>query len=486
MYYTLQDMANLRLKIKGDQQISKIIKHLITTNEMSDEVKAMREGVDYYGAKHKIKDRKIQYYSGGKLVADDSATNNKLIHPFHRNLVDQKIDKVLGDPITFTSKKTKQVEVTLELLGDESKAHKKIRKLGRNSSNKGKEWCHPYRDPKGEFKWAVVPAEQLIPVYETKYQEVLVEAIRYYQVTVIDTTSSDEEKRWKVEWWDDKQVTYYFETAKNIFTLDPNEPINPRPHFINYRVDSKGKVIEGSTENGSWERTPFILFSNNDECYSDLQLIKPLVDDYDHTSSDFSNTLADIQDVIWKLKGYAGEDLDAFMRDLKKFKAIKLDTDGDAIPETAEIPSDPRDKHMDRLERDIHLFGRGVNMRSDVIGNDPSGVALKFMFAWLDLKCKDLKSNMSEGIDELLWYATEYLNDTQGKKFDSRDITFEYNESFIINEAELIESIINSIDFIDDETLIAKHPWVKDVAEVIKKLKAQRKAEPKIDLGDEE
>lgn len=483
MYLTQQDLINLKLKIKAEDQISAILAHLIKEDQLSEAKADMKAGEDYYLAKHKILDRSIQFYSGGKLVSDESATNNKLVHPFHRNMVDQKVDRVLGEDVTFgvdEKAPEEQVDTTLELLGDDR--HKYFKRLAKRASNKGLEWIHVFLDPEGDFRWLPVDSRQIIPIYEGKFEEDLYELIRYYAVSEIDVNGK-EEKRWKVEWWTRDDVTYYYEFAKDKFALDPTEAINPRPHWFVYNTQDP----ENTQEAGSWGRVPFIECRNNDDRIPDLNFYRSLIDDYDFTSSDFSNTLADIQDVIWKLKGYEGENLDAFMKDLKRYKAIKLaaEPEAGAEPEKAEIPTDARGEHMDRLERDIHFFGRGVSMRSkDSIGNNPSGVALKFMFAWLDLKCKDLKSNMDDGIRQLMWFATEYINDQDAKKYDYKAINWTYNDSMIINEAEIIEMVMQSQGIVDDETLLQRHPWVRDVQEVMERMEKQRE-KYNVDLDDD-
>lgn len=479
MYLTEQDLINLRLTMSGQMLESRIIKHLITTNEQDN--KEMKEGVAYYEGNHKIKTRKITYYSGTRQIDDPSKTNNQLVHPFHRNLVDQKVDKILGDPVTLKSENEKLVADVEELLGE--RFPKKCQRLARGTSNKGVEWLHVFKDLNGDFKYVVTPAEGIIPIYDSRYGEELIELIRYYAVKVIE--NKKEENRWRVEWWNDKEVTYYMETSQGRYVRDLNEKINPRPHWYSYQADADGDIIPGTLESGSWERVPFIEFPNNDEKIPDIRLIKSLIDDYDYASSDLSNTLADVQDVIWKLKGYDGENLAAFMKDLKVFKAIALDVEGDATPESVDIPIDAREKHLKRLEHDVYNFGRGVNMNPDELPSNISGVALKFMFAWLDLKTKDLKSWMTLGLNELYDFAIDYLN-SEGSNYENEEIETIYNESFIINEAELIENIIKSKDIVDDETLVAKHPWVTDLQGVLDKLEAQRQSEPKIDLGDDE
>ena len=56
-------------------------------------------------------------------------------------------------------------------------------------------------------------------------------------------------------------------------------------------------------------------------------MVKDLIDQYDLVVSGFANDLADIQEVIFVLRNYGGEDLNTFLSELKRYKAIKVEGD---------------------------------------------------------------------------------------------------------------------------------------------------------------
>ena len=55
---------------------------------------------------------------------------------------------------------------------------------------------------------------------------------------------------------------------------------------------------------------------SSDDEIPDAKFIKSLIDDYDKSHSDVSNTLEEVLYVIFGLKGYGGQSLAEFMRDL--------------------------------------------------------------------------------------------------------------------------------------------------------------------------
>jgi len=494
MYITQADLVRWRLQFGAENQESAIIRHMIETWEKSDEFKAMGDGIKYYKFKHKINDRAITYFDGQTYKENFQAPNHKLKHPFHRNAVDQKVDKTVGDQPTIESTNPEQdlteyVDTLKMLMGGPKKWHKKIQKWAKGASNKGLEWSHLFVDPEGKLWWIITPAQWIIPVYDTAHEEKLVAVVRYYDVVEIDQ-HNEEKRRRRVEWWDDNQVIYYLETAEGRYMREAGrdpDPENGDPGFENPAPHYR--LIDGSA--GSWGEPPFVDLKNNDDLSTDLEPVKPLIDGYDLANSDFMNDLSAIQQVIWKLKGYDGTDLKEFMNDLLVFKAIRLDANGDATAETVDIPKEARETMLDRLERDIHLFGRSVNTRGDMVGGNPSGVALKFLFAFLEIKSKDLKSNMDMALARLWALMDKYIavvgDITAGENWAADNLKITYNEWLIINEAERVDGISKSVGIIDHETLVAAHPYAKgkDPAEVVEAVNKEQKPAPLTSFDDE-
>ncbi|WP_268749097.1 phage portal protein, partial [Brevundimonas diminuta] len=76
--------------------------------------------------------------------------------------------------------------------------------------------------------------------------------------------------------------------------------------------------------------------------------------------SDNANSFEEIQELIYILRDYNGEDLSEFVDNLRYYKAIKVSGEGGVDTLTTEIPIDSADKHLDRLEDNIFRFGQGV------------------------------------------------------------------------------------------------------------------------------
>jgi len=431
-----------------------MLKTLVYDDVNSEQKKQMAKGELYYRARNDITKRRITYYVHNEQMEDISAANNKLAHGFHKILVDQKVAYIAGNPVVFNTDDEgflKEIE--------EVKGHKFdtiLTEWIKGASNKGVEYLHVFFNTEGKFDYVIIDAKEIIPIYDSSYQKNLIGVIRYYKIEVYEGKRKVD--RYYLEWWTDTEVTYYVQNEKGEFDLDISRKVNPAPHW--FKIDpASNEVVSG----GSWGKVPFIPLPNNDEQMSDLDMVKSLIDDYDLNTSDMSNNLADLQEAIWKLKGYEGTSLAEFKQNLRTYKAIKLAEDGDAEADRMDIPYEARDRHLKRLEEDIFTFGMGLNIKTDRFGNAPSGIALKFMYSLLDLKANIMIRKIKLALREFVWFIAKAVKEMKNKEYDPDSVTFTFNKSMMFNEAEKIQMARDSKGVISDETILENHPWVDDV-----------------------
>lgn len=433
-----------------------------TTDEIKElydafDTSKMVEGVKYYIGDSKITEREIFKYVEDVKTVDNDATNKKIASGFHKILVDQKTAYLVGEPMVFGSRadNQSQLELLTETIGE--RWEDTITELIKGASNKGLEWLHPFVNEDGDFDYMVIPAENLIPIYDYSRRKQLIAVIRFYQL---------EENVIKLELWSDENVTYY-EMIDGQVHLDAKAEVNPAPHF----TDAEG--LEGK----SWGKVPFIEFANNEERLSDLHFYKSEIDSYDELVSDAQNTLNDMQSVILALIGYEGESLSEFVTNLRRYKAINLEAgEGhDVKPITIDVPVEAYKTQSNILKENIFMFGQGVNPSPDIIGNAPSGVALDNLYSLLDMKASILERKFTLALREFMWFVGEYLNQANKGEFDYRDVTFTFNKLLLTNESEIIDMAQKSMGMISQTTILENHPWVKDVAQELKRLESDAK-----------
>lgn len=228
--------------------------------------------------------------------------DNRIPFNFHGLLVNQKASYMFAAPPIFDLGNKETNKKLTQFLGD--KYPKVCKDLCIEASNCTVAWLHVWKDGKGAWKYAVVPAEQIIPVWTSDLEKELSGVFRSYQN--IDEETGD---RYTVyEYWNDKECTAY-----RLKAGDELDQLMPYQMFL---VDPELCEYSDCYQHGVGE-VPFFPFFNNNIDTDDLKNIKPLIDTYCKVFSGFVNDLEDIQEVIFVLTNYGGEDLGQFLRDLR-------------------------------------------------------------------------------------------------------------------------------------------------------------------------
>lgn len=466
MYLTPTDQAVLMMMNNSNMTVSDIIADIIKDDKQSTAKKEMGEGEEYYKINNDVlKNDFNKVVIDGSTVQNPLISNDKLVHAFHHILVNQKIDYICGNPIKIQVDDKGKLKKINEILGD--KFDLLMKKWGTNSSNKGSEFLHPYIDALGKFRLTIIPSQQIIEIFDQRYQEDRVGIVRYYSIEVKKDRTLPKQTVNKVELWD-KEKTLFLVEESGKYVLDSDYKENPRYHFYEYNTISP----EIKTAR-SWGSIPFIKLKNNSLEMSDLRLYKTLVDNYDFSRSIFSNNLKDIQELFWVLFGADETNIGEFVKNLKTYKAMKVPLGAEVDSKKGEIPFEARKEHEDKLWEDIFFFGMGVNWKSDIFRNPPSGIALKTLLIPLDLKANAMIREWTPALSELMYFVSMYLGLTDKTSFEYKQIGFQFDKTIIINELEKSQIAQFSKGVISDETIIENHPWVKDKQLEMERLKQQ-------------
>lgn len=452
-------MKNTEINI--DRRIYKIINSFLA----SERLKWMQIGDKYYKCKTDIQNRKICKTIQGKQIEETYKANNKISHAKYKNLVDEKLAYLLSKPYTLKNNEDdiEYIEKVKNILGN--KFPYTLYQLGYEASNKGIGWLHVYIDEIGKLKFVVIPCEQCIPIWTDSTHTELSEFIRRY--SSVEWNGDSKTTTYNIEHWTTKGVTHYTQQKNNLL-LDIENSYEDNAPISHYKKN--GEWL-------SWGKIPFIFFKNNMVEMPDIQFIKSIIDAYDLTRSEAANYIEEVKNLIFVLKGYGGADLNEFMQQLNESRAVTLDADEgsglSALNPTMDITA--LREHYEQLKRDILEDGQGVNKDLDKFGSAPSGVALKFMYAGLDLKCNAMETEFKNGFSELGYFLDMYLLEIGQGDYRASDIDIEFNRNMQIDETEIINNCIASKGTISDSTILGKHPWVKDVEKELDRLEEELK-----------
>lgn len=420
------------------ETLKKLVRKMKNSQSRADFIKMCNTGEKYFRNKNDIKNHPIKFRDDNPLRVAD----NRISHSWHGLLTLQKAGYMFGkEPSIDVDDKDTNKKIT-KILGDEW--GKTLKVLVINTCNAGIAWLHFWIDDKADFQYGIVPSIQIYAIYSKDLKNRLIGVIREY------VEEDDEGKTYtQYEYWDNEGCYFYRTKGRGIVEhniVGDNE--------TNYFTHPFGKV-------------PFIYFNNNSIKEYDLYMYKDLIDHFDKVMSGFANDIEDVQEIIFVLKGYGGEELQEFMKDLKDFKAVKTEDDGDVKTIKAEIPVEARKEFLESMKKAIFLFGMGVNPDKESLG-DSSGVALKFLYSLLELKASATRTEFDSSLKYLVRAILDYL----GKNTD-QDISITYYKNMVTNDKEVVEILGKSNGIISDRTKTKNHPYTEDLEEELEELNGE-------------
>jgi len=463
----LNDVDLIKQQLQADSAVtdSAIIRDIIRSDTVSLIKNNMNLGQQYYISNNsEIMSRLFTYMKDGRRIADEYRSNNKVPSGFLKLLIDQKVDYSLSKPVIIENAENTTNEIDINSF---------IHDIGLQASKKAVGWLYINYDTNGELITKVINSEEIIPIYDTQYQDELVQVIRYYAIQVLENGTL--QQRYKVEVWDSEKVSYYSEDSGGNYLLESSMLINPAFHWV---VTTLEMGIPVETIGNSWGKVPFIPLWNNPDHLTDLSPVKAHIDLMDKTISDFGNNMDDIQDSIIKLINYGGmkqQDLSELLEYLKMYKILPLDDKGDAEFMKNEIPVEARKLIVEMLRNNIFEFGQGVDV-SKVGDGNITNIVIKSRYALLDLKANGFERKVTEFIKNVLWFVNKHLELKGMQTDDLKKVNVVYNRSIIVNNTEVVKMGTDSKGLISDETILKNHPWVNDFEEELKKVQEEKLA----------
>lgn len=434
------------------------LKKLIDKDRASQSKAKAREGIKYYKGEHEILNYRLFYYdSNGVLKEDKYRSNIKIPHQFHTELVDQKVQYLLSNPVEVITEDEILREHLKEYINEDFQ--ELLQNAIEGASNKGYEYVYAYIDEDNKINFQVADSLSVIPVYDELDHYKLTSIVRYY-----DTKIQDQDKEvtiTKAEVWTDKDVTYYIQDKDSKeFKLDNGIKPNPRPHIV---LEDEKALYDG----GSLGYIPFFKLQNNKYEKTDLEPIKALIDDYDLMSCSLSNNLQDFQEAIYVIKGYPGDNLDELTTNLKTKKTIGVDEQGGIDIETIDIPYEARKIKLGLDKESIYKFGMGFDS-SQIGDGNITNIVIKSRYALLDLKCNKTEIRLRKLIRQLLKCIVDDINKRFNTAYNYMDIEINIVRETMVNENDvyenekvqaetqktLIGNILSAASRLDDDTVL--------------------------------
>lgn len=276
----------------------------------------------------------------------------------------------------------------------------------------------------------------------------------------------DEKKPLYVRLFEPEGVTLY-QKGRDDPSLVEQEP--RRGYKLTTVSDAAGVV--SATEDGYGGALPIIPLYGNEDGVSELTLsIKTKIDAYDRILSDFGDNLDRANDVYWVLNNFGGStsQIAEMLEQINQLKAVLNQSDGTgagstAEPHTIEVPYAARQTALDLLRHALYEDYMALDT-SEFTGSSLTNVGIEAATINLNLKADGLEWGafaFVQGVLRLIGVETE-------------EISFKRRE--IVNKSEIVQDIILMSEYLDDETVLKKIPYIEqeEIPQILENVNARR------------
>ena len=407
---------------------------------------------------------------------DLSKSNIKIRHSYLNELVTQCTNYLAGKPLRIDYKEgfdrvedgdDTQIKHDQELIEDELYQHNNftnfIQRAVTNTQLYGVAYMRIVKDEHGN-KFIHYDPKEIIMFYNDFDEPIL--AIRYF--SKMELIEGEVIEVNYAEVFDEKYKDTWVKESGAYEKKDEDEPV-----YAEYTEYGNGEVKVNVKEYGLF---PIIEWRFNDERIPTITHIKDFIDIQDLNFSDLANDVSDIQDAIWILENYQGQNLKDFMDDLNLRKAVKVGDGGDVRSETIQIPLEARNRLYEISTKNIYKYGFGIDFSDrDSLGN-VTGVALKWSYAPLEQKANSIENNGQNALNQFF----NILFELMGLDYDSNDLDFLFDRSMIANEQEITQMVMSASPKLSDKTVLDVLPMVTDTEEELERLENEKDQYPEI------
>ena len=438
----------------------------------SDKRKLMITGEKYYQNEHDILNRKRTIIGeGGVLQEVTNLPNNKIIDNQYGKIVDQKVNYLLGQPLTFDTENKDYAKLLQKVFN--KRFQRILKNLGQDVLNHGIAWLYPYYNEQGELSFKKFEGYEILPFWKDAEHTILEFAVRIYEVQGYD--GKREITIEKVEIFTPNGIDRYVLNNGSL-VKDIENPSSP---YI--LVEDKGY---------NWNKIPLIAFKYNNKEIPLIKKVKTLQDGINTILSDFQNNMQeDARNTILVLVNYDGTNLGEFRHNLAQYGAVKV-TSVDGVAgdlKTLQIEVNPENYKtiLQIFKKALIENAMGYDAKDDrIIGGNPNQMNIQSMYSDIDLDANGMETEFQAAFEELLWFVNVHLVNTGKGDFTNEPVTVIFNRDMMLNESEIVDNCQKSMGILSHETIVGQHPWVVNVEQELARIKKEREDEVKDMYGE--
>ena len=401
--------------------------------------------------RYNLKNIPIQF----KKLANYEKEFDRIANDFYADVVDTKTGYMGNEVTTGLIREEYEVNNNLnEVVYDKDRKFLHDYQVMSNSEDKNSEQVRMagatglgYRllyipEGKNEVKTMNLKPWEVIYVYDDSLDEPTL-AIRFYTMQVEEFGFFGKNKEiTKVEWYDNKNVTYYKDDGDMRFFVDQSKGIDGvQPHLL--------------------DGIPIIPFPNNEETTAEPEKVVSLIDAYDTVTSSTVSEIEQLRLAYMFIKGSGLMVDEPFMKQLEQTGMFPLEGDGEIGFVNKELFDAPIHNILAELRKNIYQFSKSVDMSKD-FGGDMRVIGWQVTLLNLENSCKITERKFKRALRRQYELLTSYWKKYMGVSINPYNLEFTFTRNFprdIRAEAETLQFLLASVSkktafsqmsFIDD------------------------------------
>lgn len=363
--------------------------------------------------------QKFLYLASGKAVVDNYSANYKLRTNMFNRLVRQQNQYLLGNGVKW------EKEETANKLGDDF--DNKLQDAGEKAIVHGEAFGFWNLDHVEIFSFL-----EYVPIVDEETGAMRA-GIRFWQI--------DESHPLRATFYELDGYTEY------IWRKESQNGGEELAAKRSYQLKTKGTEADGMKIVGgeNYDTFPIVPLWANKYKQSEFEGMRENIDAYDLIKSGFCNNVDDASEVYWIIQNAGGmDDIDIaeFLQKLKTKHAANVDDDQKAEPNTIDIPTEAREKLLDRLRADIYEDFMALDTKN-IANGAVTATQIEAAYEPVNEKADGYEYCILEFIKEICRLAGVEDNPT-------------FTRSVIVNATEIIQDILQAAPYLSAEYVTEK------------------------------
>ena len=410
----------------------------------SDDYKIAKEA-DLYEKQLNVKIRNYVrkvYDITGVASVDFTNPNNQIASNFFHRLNTQRVSYSLGNGVSFAGKCLERQEDQTMKINDPTKDKlgnkfdDVIYRVGLFSLEHGVCYCY-YND--GEYY--TFPMTEFLP-FKDEVTGKIRAGVRFWcldwkkRPVVVDLYEEDGYSRYMTA-----------ERKYGLGALELKETKRAYKETVQISEADGVEVIGGE----NYTSLPIAVMYGNRSHQSTLVGMKPNIDAYDMIHSGYANDLSECAQMYWIVDNAAGMEEDDItrLRDRMLLQHIVVadNQNSNITPYAQEVPYNSREACLNRIKESIYRDFGALDVATFSNGGNKTATEIRAAYQPMDEEADDFEYQVNEFIQQIL--ALHGIEDYP---------VFDRNR--ISNEKEETEMIMLAANYLDDETMLKKLPFV--------------------------